>query len=585
MGKYDHLTDKEKRERIEELKKKINQTEAEYNYNKAMQLGLKLVLNGSYGAFCHPAFSVSNTNIANSITSLAREVINYMLDRIEDYFYNIWGNDKESHALLGDVYVTKINDDYYIHRVDGKLIDEFPRQEKDGVSGYIRIMSDYYLTNDDVIDTDKNIIEWEGKEYEVVNKFHIHDFSNVQSLPTAYAIQPDTKSKDFDKSRGVRKVPIIIYGDTDSLYISFTAFATYCGYDGDMLKFIHHMNGCFVKFLFKSMLEDYASGYGVKNIHDFELETINASGLHMEKKMYINNVVWEDGIPYENLSHYYPKGIAIVRSSTPLFVREKIWDFIKYIFKDPDNLNIREILKILKKIKKEFMLADIEDISSTTSLSNYEEKVIDDQNTIETVKGAHFSVKSAALHNYFLNKNSSYKTKYDLLRGNKIKYYMCNHQLGNYFGYLRSFHPTEITSKEGLSVDYDTQFEKTFLSIVNRFLDPIGLPPINKRLSVLNSLFSVKVEKKDKKKDVEKIEEQLNNVDEIEELDDEETLVDFDDFENQLESIKNEYVESDLDDFENQLNDIKTGKTNETELEVIETKKVEKKEDVDDFWD
>ena len=40
------------------------------------------------------------------------------------------------------------------------------------------------------------------------------------------------------------------------------------------------------------------------------------------------------------------------------------------------------------------MLADIEDISMTTSCSKYEEKVIDDQNEILTVKGAHFGVKA-----------------------------------------------------------------------------------------------------------------------------------------------------------------------------------------------
>jgi len=56
---------------------------------------------------------------------------------------------------------------------------------------------------------------------------------------------------------------------------------------------------------------------------------------------------------------------------------------------------------------------------------------------------------------------------------------------------MRSFHPTELTEKEGVKVDYDTQFDKTFLKIVNRFLNPIGLPTINKRLSVLNSIFQI----------------------------------------------------------------------------------------------
>ena len=80
----------DKKARIEELKKKIDQVESEYNYNKAMQLALKLVINGTYGAFAHPKFVVSNKDIANAITAHGRDVILYMLHQIETYFYQEW---------------------------------------------------------------------------------------------------------------------------------------------------------------------------------------------------------------------------------------------------------------------------------------------------------------------------------------------------------------------------------------------------------------------------------------------------------------------------------------------------------------
>lgn len=282
----------------------------------------------------------------------------------------------------------------------------------------------------------------------------------------------------------------------NSLYISFTPFMESVGYEGEELKFILHMNTCFVKHLFNDFLEKYAQPYGVKNIHDFELETINKAGLHLQKKMYINNTVWQDGAFYEDLSHLYPKGVDIVRSSTPAFVREKIWDFLNYLFTHPNNMNIRDLLKIVKDIKKQFMMADIEEISQTTSCTNYDQKVIEDQSGVECVKGAHFSIKAAALHNFLLNKNPEYKTKYDLIRSGKIKYYsILPNPLGDKFAYLRSFHPAEIIEKEGVKIDYDEQFDKTFLSIANRFVEPVGLPTINKRLAVLNSLFGAVVKK------------------------------------------------------------------------------------------
>lgn len=277
----------------------------------------------------------------------------------------------------------------------------------------------------------------------------------------------------------------------NSLYVSFTPVMKSCNFKGDELDFILHMDRVVIKNTFNKYLEEYAAKFGVKNLHDFELETINRSALHIQKKHYINNVVFEDGIFYENLSYFYPKGVEIVKSSTPPFVRENIYEFLKYIFANPDNLNIRKILTIVKDLKKQFMMANIEDISMTSSCSNYNLKVIDDVSDVVTVKGAHFAVKAAAFHNYLLNKNSEYKVKYDMIKGGRIKYYYCVHPKHNVFGYMRSFHPYEIVDKEGVKIDYDEQFDVCMLSVINRFLEPIGLPAINKRLSVLNSIFNL----------------------------------------------------------------------------------------------
>jgi len=356
----------------------------------------------------------------------------------------------------------------------------------------------------------------------------------------------------------------------NSLYISFTPIMESVGYEGDELKFILHMNGLFVKFLFRDMLKEYADKYKVKNLHDFELESVNKSALHIQKKHYINNVVWEDGVFYEDLSHFYPKGVEIVKSSTPAFVRENIWEFIKYLFKNPGNVNIKEILKIMKELKKQFMLADIEDISMTTSCSNYEQKVMDDQNSLEFVKGAHFSVKAAGLHNYLLNKNPEYKTRIDLLRGGKIKYYFCKHDMGERFAYMRSFHPNEIVIKEGVEVDYDEQFAKTFLSIANRFIDPIGLPVINKRLSVLNSIFSSKVNGKKKKTEV--------IVDDDIITDDPVVISSDDVFLEEVDEMMMDDMYFDDGDFQPEL------KVKVKNKDLSDVKFEKKDEDVDEFW-
>ena len=453
------MTAAEKREKISELKKKIEETKADYDRAKAMQLALKLVINGTYGAFAHPKFVLSNSHIANAITAMGRDVINYMLKKIEKYFYKEWHLDKETHALLGIEYIGEKDGKYFLLNRNGDNIYR------------------YYLDLNEMIDklnySKSSLIE-DKKElngYNIIYRRDIHDFSNVQPIPA--------------------ETPITIYGDTDSLYISFTPMLKSAGYTGDELEGILHMDRVFVEHMYNKWLDEYAAKFGVKNLHNFELETVNRSALHIQKKNYINNVAWEDGIFYENMSYFYPKGVEIVKSSTPPFVRENIYEFLRYIFANPNNINIRKVLSIVKELKKQFMMADIEDISMTSSCSNYQTKVIDDVTDVVTVKGAHFAIKAAALHNYLLNKNSEYKVKYDNIRGGRIKYYYCNHPKNNVFGYMRSLHPYEIVEKENVKIDYDEQFDVTMLSIINRFLEPIGLPTINKRLSVLNSIFQL----------------------------------------------------------------------------------------------
>lgn len=452
------MTAAEKREKIAELKKKIEITQGEYDRAKAMQLALKLVINGTYGAFAHPKFVLSNSHIANAITAMGRDVIQYMLEKIENYFYNEWHLDINSHNKIGIEYVGIKEGKYFLLDSEGNNL-HYPHNSYEEIKNNLNIYNF------------KKIEKIKINKYEIEYKREIFDFKNIKQIPN-------------DK-------PVIIYGDTDSLYVSFTPVIKSCGYEGDELDFIIHLDRVIIKNIFKKYLDEYAAKFGVKNIHDFELETVNKSALHIQKKHYINNVAWEDGIFYENLSYFYPKGVEIVKSSTPPFVRENIYDFLKYIFGNPDNINIRKILQIVKKLKKEFMMANIEDISMTTSCSNYDQKVLDDATNIVTVKGAHFGVKAAAFHNFLLNKNSEYKIKYDTIKGGRIKYYYCKHPRNNVFGYMRSFHPTEVTEKEGVIVDYDLQFDKTFLQIINRFISPIGLPTINKRLSVLNSLFQM----------------------------------------------------------------------------------------------
>lgn len=253
------------------------------------------------------------------------------------------------------------------------------------------------------------------------------------------------------------------------------------------LDFIHGIDHFRFGGYFKKCLEEYAESFGVKNREDFELERVSESIINIAKKKYIQHIVYEDGIPFDRMTYIFPKGVELVRSSTPYFAREKIVEIVKYLFSHPDDFNIKDLLKLVKQLRKEFELADIDDISMQSSCSNYETKVLEDKDRLSFVSGAHFAVKSAAYYNYLLHQNKSLQAKYEFIKsGTKIKYYYVkNKKINDTFSFIRGSYPAEFAPE----IDYDDQFLKSILSPINSIIQPLGMPEITKRLSVVLDIF------------------------------------------------------------------------------------------------
>lgn len=78
--------------------------------------------------------------------------------------------------------------------------------------------------------------------------------------------------------------------------------------------------------------------------------------------------------------------------------------------------------------------------------------------------------------------------KYDFIKsGSKIKYYYCKDKsVNDIFAYVRGSYPIEFAPE----IDLTTQFNKSILSPINSIIEPLGLPTINERLSVIMDIFS-----------------------------------------------------------------------------------------------
>lgn len=409
-----------------------------------------------------------------------------MSDKNEDYWYNKWHLDTELHKKLFIKNVNKIEDGTVVSvygDTDSIFVGFEPAMDscqwRDNLMNetwlnkcpypfYIfhKQETEIQITNPNY----KGTIIWDGDNKEVVLNGEV-----IEKVPS------DCKVLVMDGSL------IKVWKIDNEFLPSFTGKIAY-NWEHE-IDFIHGMDKFRVAGYFKDMLDDHAGSYGVENTQDFELEKISESIINLEKKKYIQHITWEDGIDYERFSYYQPKGVELVRSSTPLFARDKemgIYRIVKYLFKHPNDFNIKELMSIIKEMRTEFELADINDISAQSSCSNYSEKVISDNGKLEFVTGAHFAVKAAAFHNYLLHEHKDLQTRYEFLKGgDKIKYYYTKNNVNPIFAFKRGEYPAEFAPE----VDYDTQFEKVILSPVNNIIKKLGMPEINKRLSVIMDIF------------------------------------------------------------------------------------------------
>jgi len=470
------MTKEDKVKKIESLKKKASELKKEVDYYNALQLALKLVLNGSYGAFATSYFILYNNHVAGTITAQGRDLTRTMDKVNEDYWYKQWQNDHELHYLLGikDVSPIDKSEKVSIYADTDSLFVSF-KPAIDHCTWKNLIFNTNYLNS-----FSKRFIVLSLEEMTIDNPNCIGIANTIEEL--SELLNSDYEALLFDghfiKDRKINKM------------MEDGVFTTNINWNwSNETDFIQGMDFFRYGGYFKKCLEEYAGSFGVENKEDFELERISESIINIAKKKYIQHILFEDGIPYERLNYIYPKGVELVRSSTPAFARDKIVHIVKYLFSHPDTFNIKDLLKLVKGLRKEFELADIDDISMQSSCSNYETKVLNDKTLpLQFVSGAHFAVKSAAHYNYLLARNKEYQQKYEFIKsGAKIKYYVCKEKsITDMFAYIRGSFPHEFAPQ----IDFDEQFEKSILSPINSIIEPLGMPEITKRLSVVMDIFS-----------------------------------------------------------------------------------------------
>ena len=302
------------------------------------------------------------------------------------------------------------------------------------------------------------------------------------------------KDTELHEKLGIKNVkrvakPLVIYGDTDSNYVSFEEVVnSFEGWEGDIKDFIIKLNDYRLTGYLKKCFDIYAEKWGTDNYQDFELETLSINGLFLGKKKYVANLVYDSGMHFEPLSTLKYTGVEMVKGGTPTFVREKLGYLTKFIFETGKKFELRDFVSELKKIKKEFKVQEPEKISNAVNINKYENYVLNDSTGLEVASRCPIHVRASAYHNYLLNK-SKYKDKYPLIgSGEKVRMYFVktkNMAENNVFAYAQGTLPYEFAPP----MDYDHQFTKTILDPINRFIEVMGHNKISPNLFTINTLF------------------------------------------------------------------------------------------------
>ena len=266
------------------------------------------------------------------------------------------------------------------------------------------------------------------------------------------------------------KADYVVASDTDSIYLVLDKLVEKTckdKSDNEVVDFLNkvceqklepYIEKCFAE------LSDYTNSF--KNAMVMKREVIANKGIWTAKKRYMLNVLDDEGVRLAK-----PKlkimGIEAIKSSTPEVCRSKIKEAINLIMTSTE----KDLQNFVADFREEFSKMTAEQVSFPRSCNHI--KRYYDSNSIFK-KGTPIHVKGALIYNHHIKRlKLAYKYPY-INEGDKIKFVKLKDpnpfkfDVVSYMGRLP--HEFELDKY----IDYDTQFQKTFIDPLSFILNSIG---------------------------------------------------------------------------------------------------------------
>jgi DNA polymerase elongation subunit (family B) len=279
-------------------------------------------------------------------------------------------------------------------------------------------------------------------------------------------------NKYLNKILKTEEVDYVIASDTDSIYLNMGPLVdtVYKGREKtteSIVSFLDKVAQVELEKYIESCyqeLADYVNAYDQKM--QMKRENIADRGIWTAKKRYILNVWDSEGVRYDQ-----PKlkmmGIEAVKSSTPAPCRQMIKDGLKLMMSGTEE----QVIDFIDKCRREFRTLPPESIAFPRTASDVRKY---HSHSDIYVKGTPIHIRGALLFNHYI-KEKNLTNKYSLIgNGEKIKFiYLKKPNIiqENIISFIQDF-PVELGLDKYL--DYELQFEKSFLEPLKSILDSIG---------------------------------------------------------------------------------------------------------------
>ncbi len=262
------------------------------------------------------------------------------------------------------------------------------------------------------------------------------------------------------------KKDYVVAIDTDSVYVRLDEFVNRLG-PAKPVDFLDKMcstalegalSECYDR-LFKML-------GGIENKMVMGREVIADRGIWTAKKRYILNVHDNEGVRYAQ-----PKlkimGIEAIKSSTPAICRQALKDIFRRIIETDQET----VQSDIANFKAAFKQASAEEVSFPRGVNNLNKWT--DRETIYK-KGTPIHIRGAILHNNMITKQKLNRSIQKITSGDKVKFtYLVkpNPIKENVIAFV-DYLPRQFKLEK--YIDYNLQFEKTFLGAIEPVLDAVG---------------------------------------------------------------------------------------------------------------